>query len=349
MSALRVLVVEDSLTVRRYLCDVLNADPELSVVGEAADGETAIALCESLSPSVVTMDMMLNGVSGLAATQHIMTHKPTPILVVSSSENRGEVMSTYDALAAGAVDALEKPAAESAAEAWENQFREAVKLVARIRAIRRPRISNRVTDSARRSPVRATPELIAIGASTGGPTALVSVLGTLPKGFPIPVLVVMHLSEAFAEGFTGWLGANIKIDARFARDGEPLARIAGTAILAPPNRHLILRSGSLHFDDGPERHSCKPSVDVLFDSVARSSPNSVGCLLTGMGRDGATGLSAMKTAGALTIVQDEASCAVFGMPREAIRLGAATQVLPLAEIGPAIAALDVGRRGERHP
>ena len=128
-----------------------------------------------------------------------------------------------------------------------------------------------------------------------------------------------------------------------------VARIAGTAILAPPNRHLILRSGSLHFDDGPERHSCKPSVDVLFDSVARSSPNSVGCLLTGMGRDGATGLSAMKTAGALTIVQDEASCAVFGMPREAIRLGAATQVLPLAEIGPAIAALDVGRRGERHP
>ncbi|MGE0323418.1 MAG: chemotaxis protein CheB [Polyangiaceae bacterium] len=338
MSALRVLVVEDSLTVRRYLCDVLNADPELSVVGEAEDGDTAIALCDSLRPNVVTMDMMLNGTSGLAATQHIMTHQPTPILVVSSATNRGELVSTYEALAAGAVDALDKPGSQGAPGEWEEEFRAAVKLVAKIRAIRRPRVAGR--GSPRHAAVMGKqPSLIGIGTSTGGPTALLSVLGAIPKGYSIPIVVVLHISDAFANGFTEWLATNIRIPARFARDGQSIAEIKG-AVLAPPNRHLVVNAGRLLYDNGPERHSCKPSVDVLFESIASSSPNSVGCLLTGMGRDGALGLAAMKSAGALTIAQDEASCSVFGMPREAIRIGAATSVLPLDSIGDALAALD---------
>lgn len=348
MSELRILVVEDSLTVRRYLCDVLNADPALEVVGEASDGERAVSLCQALKPDVITMDMVLDGASGLFATEHIMTQHPTPILVVSSSTNRGELMSTYEALAAGAVDVLEKPEPDGAREEWENQFREAVKMVARVRAIRRPRVTTKHSTIPRRAPGRTrAPSVIAIGASTGGPTALVEVLGALPRDFRIPILVVLHIADAFAAGFAEWLGSNVRIQTRFARDGELLAGLAGSAALAPPDKHVILRDGRLHFDTSPERHSCRPSVDVLFESVARSGLDSVGCLLSGMGRDGASGLALMRTAGALTIAQDEASCAVFGMPREAIRLEAASCILPLNQIGPRLASLAAPSLGER--
>jgi two-component system chemotaxis response regulator CheB len=348
MTRLRVLVVEDSVTVRKRLCEVLAADAGIEVVGEAEDGKQAIERCQALRPDVVTMDMMMPLMTGLAATEYIMAHCPTPILVVSSSTNRGELFKTYDALAAGAVDVLEKPDGAEPEGQWELRFIATVKLVARIRVIThlRARQGALAQPRAPRPAWVARPDaaqrctLIAIGASTGGPAAIVEVLRALPSQMQLPVLLVLHINEPFGSAFADWLDAQTPRRVAYARDGEPLAAATGRVAMAPPDRHLVLRSGRLYLTQEPERHSCRPSVDVLFESVARDcGARAAGCLLTGMGRDGAAGLLELRRAGSLTIAQDEASSVVYGMPREAALLGAAAHILPLAEIGLALAAL----------
>ena len=343
----RVLVVEDSLTVRRRLCDVLSADPGLEVIGEAADGKRAIELCEALRPDVVTMDMMLPLITGLSATEYIMAHFPTPILIVSASTNRGELFKTYDALAAGAVDVLEKPTGDEADEQWEQRFVATVKLVARIKVITHLRARLGAIGQPRHAPPMPRPagarrhcQLIAIGASTGGPGAIVDVLRGLAPQVRVPVLVVLHINEPFGSAFADWLDAQTPRRVAYARDDEPLAGVAGRVVMAPPDRHLVVRQGRLRLTQDPERHCCRPSVDVLFDSIAHDcSSGGVACLLTGMGRDGAAGLLEIRRAGGRTIAQDEATSVVYGMPREAALLGAAEHVLPLGEIGPMLSAL----------
>ncbi len=356
MTKTRVLVVEDSLTVRRRLLEVLASDPDVEVVGEAADGRQAIALCQERRPQVVTMDMMLPVMSGLAATEYNMAHCPTPILVVSSSVNRGELFKTYEALAAGAVDVLEKPRGDEPDGVWERSFLTAVKLVARIRVITHPRAR---LGTLGRSPALASPRppatgdrrwpcrAVAVGASTGGPAALLELLRLLPVGFGFPLLLVLHINEPFGTAFADWLDGQTGHRVSFAVDGQPLALGVGRVAMAPPGRHLVLADGRLRLTLAPERHSCRPSVDVLFESVARDLGGAAAaCLLTGMGRDGASGLLALRRAGGLTIAQDEATSVVYGMPREAVLLGAAERVLPLAEIGAALAALAVADREE---
>ena len=349
MTRLRVLVVEDSVTVRKRLCEVLAADPGIEIVGEAEDGKQAIERCRALRPDVVTMDMMLPLMTGLAATEYIMAHCPTPILIVSSSVNRGELFRTYDALAAGAVDVLEKPSGHEPEGEWEQRFLATLKLVARIRVITHLRARGGAFARAP-TPYSSTPvepaaprrrcRLIAIGASTGGPAAIVEVLRGLPPQLQQPVLLVLHINEPFGSAFADWLDAQTSRRVRYARDGEPLAEAGGLVLMAPPDRHLVLRAGCLQLTQEPERHSCRPSVDMLFESVARDcGAAAAACLLTGMGRDGAAGLLELRRAGALTIAQDEATSVVYGMPREAALLGAAAHILPLADIGPALAAL----------
>ncbi|HEX2013000.1 MAG TPA: CheB methylesterase domain-containing protein, partial [Roseateles sp.] len=181
--------------------------------------------------------------------------------------------------------------------------------------------------------------LLALGTSTGGPGALVEVLRSLPAPAPLPLLVVMHINEQFSAGFAEWLDLQSAHRVSYARGGESLAETRGRVLLAPAGRHLLLQAGRLQFSDAPPRHSCRPSVDLLFESLARElGPGVVAALLTGMGRDGAQGLLAIRRAGGWTLAQDEASCVVYGMPREAVQLGAAQQVLPLQEIGPALMA-----------
>jgi two-component system chemotaxis response regulator CheB len=334
----RVLVVEDSATVRGRLCETLT-EGGFEVVGEAADGERAIALCQSLRPDVVTMDMMLPGLTGLDATEHIMALCPTPILIVSSSTNRGELFRTYDALAAGAVDVLEKPGSDEPDAAWDERFCAAVRMVARIRVITHPRLKLRRLAEAR--PLASERErrasIVALGVSTGGPRALLDVLGVLPRDYPLPVIAVIHLGGPFGSAFAEWLDREIPLKVEWARTGA--IPQAGRVALAPPDVHLAIRGRRFVLTRDPERHSCRPSVDVLFESIAADyGPTALGCLLTGMGRDGAAGLLAIRQAGGTTIAQDEASSVVFGMPREAVLLGAAERVLALAEIGPALAA-----------
>jgi two-component system chemotaxis response regulator CheB len=364
---IRVLVVEDSPTIRRYLVDVLAASPDFEVVGEAGDGQQATRLCESLRPDVVTMDIMLPVMSGVAATEYIMAWCPTPITIVSASVNRGEALQTYAALAAGAVDVIDKPSGSESRETWEASFLSRVRMVSRIKVITHPRgrwnAAGRSPGTApghaaklpgspweqlprepavsvlppTAGPVRA----IAIGASTGGPAAVSEILQALPADFPIPILLVIHVSDQFAFALAEWLNTQSKIPVRFAEDGQLLPSLGQPGVLiAPGGSHMVLAGGKIRLVKGPERHSCRPSVDELFESVASQlAPGSVCVLLTGMGRDGAAGLLKAREAGCLTIAQDEATSVVFGMPGEAIRLRAADAILSLQQIAPALLSL----------
>lgn len=389
MERTRVLVVEDSTTVRRRIVEVIEADPQLEVVGEAADGRTAVEQCQRLRPDVVTLDMILPGISGLDATEAIMAWCPTPILIVSSSTNRGELFQTYEALDAGAVDVLEKPSGREPEGEWEERFVRAVKLVARIPVITHPRARlARAAGHAVPAPPAAPPSafparppaspappaaepaltwaaplgasppgqgrelaLVAIGASTGGPSAILCVLRGLPRTFDVPVIVVLHIAAPFAASFAEWLESQCGLPVSIPSDGTPVpGRGQRLVLLAPPDRHLAVEGGRLRLLDTEPLHFCRPAVDVLFASVAAEyGPAAAGVLLTGMGRDGAQGLGAMRASGARTIAQDEATCVVYGMPREAVRLGAAELVLPLDAIGPRVGALAARQRPRRTP
>lgn len=349
MPRIRVLVVEDSLTVRKRIIETLSTDPALEVVGEAADGKTAIELCHKLSPNVITLDMMMPVMTGLDATEHIMAHHPTPILIVSSSTNRGDLFRTYDALAAGAVDVLEKPRADEEDGRWEQKLIATVKLVSRIKVITHPRGLLQRSSLGRgaeawQKPSARSCQLVAIGASTGGPAALVEILRTLPANFGLPVLLVLHIDEPFARYFADWLNDHTSNPVAYAEDHAPLAEARGRVLMAPPDHHLVVEGDRLRLTRTPARHACRPSVDELFESIAREhGPRSAACLLTGMGKDGAAGLLAIRLAGGITIAQDEATSVVYGMPREAALLGAAGRILSLGEIGPALMELDPAR------
>jgi len=353
---IRVLVVEDSATVRGRLCEVLAADPDIEILGEATDGKHAIELCHDLRPDVISLDMMLPIMTGVAATEYIMAHFPTPILIVSASTNRGELFRTYDALAAGAVDVLEKPRGDETDEDWERCYLATIKLVSRIKVIthlrarlgsfgRAPELARDALPSPATATIRSATDLpparrlVALGASTGGPGALVEILRGLPGGFPLPVLIVLHINEPFGTAFAEWLDAQTAHRVAYARDGALIADGAGRILMAPPGKHLVIAGARLALTSEPERHSCRPSIDVLFDSIAREmGATTIAALLTGMGRDGATGLLGIRRAGGTTIAQDEATSTVYGMSREAALIGAADQILPIQEIGPAIAA-----------
>lgn len=339
--SVRVLVVDDSPTVRGRLVEVLREQADLEVVAEADNGKTAIELCRSLRPDVVTLDMMMPEMSGLAATEYIMAYCPTPILIISSSTNRRDLFHTYDALAAGAVDVLEKPSGDEPEGEWERAFVARVRLVSRIRVITHPRAKFApVPAAAPREPgTRARYRFVAMGASTGGPAAVLQILKGLPPAFPIPILLVIHIGKIFAVGLGEWLDAQSPLRVAYAADRDPLPE-GGRVILAPPDRHLLIDGGRIRLSSAPERHSCRPSVDVLFESAAlEAGERAIGVLLTGMGKDGAEGLLRMRQAGAWTAAQDKETSIVYGMPMEAARIGAARKILPLGEMAPALADL----------
>ncbi len=345
------------MTIRALLFELLGSDREVEVIGQADNGLTAITLCEQLRPDVITMDMVMPTMGGLRATEYIMAHCPTPILVVSSSVNRGELLDTYQALAAGALDVMEKPSGDELNETWRTEFLSRVKLISRIRVISHLRarrdliqpndgLHSQVLPSELQSPLPSVQhqlgqyQIVAIGASTGGPSAIAQLLQGLPSSLKLPIVIVLHISATFGSAFAQWLDDQTDRKVCLASDNQLIHGMEGKVIVAPPNAHLEVRDGLFHLTDGPERNSCRPSIDILFESLALEyGAGVIACILTGMGRDGAAGLATIRRLGGLTIAQDEETSVVYGMPREALELGGVDLVLPLGEIGPRLSAI----------
>jgi two-component system, chemotaxis family, protein-glutamate methylesterase/glutaminase len=336
MSPVRVLLVDDSNTVRAVLRRLLSRSGDFEIVGEAADGARGVELANSLRPDIILMDVEMPVMDGFAATARIMAECPTPIIVITSRGNRKEMRTAFEALRHGAMEMLPKP--ESTA-GWEEM---AASLPGVLKASARgmPRPPKLRSIAAPPKPSPQALRFVALGASTGGPAALRTFLEHLPARGPVALLIVQHIAAGFEGGLADWLGQVRGWDVRVAREGD--VAIPGTVRIAPTGVHLQLLPGGILRLDGsrPAVRGHRPSADVLFQSCAANHPlESAGVLLSGMGTDGADGLSALKAAGGLTLVQDAASCVVFGMPKTALERGAASIALSPERLARTIASV----------
>ena len=355
-----VIVVDDSAVQRRFLRGAIDADPAFDVVGEARNGKEAIALVERLRPHAIVMDLDLPVMGGVEAIERIMATCATPILVYSAFVAGEDSENALEALAAGAVDVLAKPGPQDTGtlDEYAEMLRTRLRMVSRIRVITHPRgrlrTGAKLTGEAKsitgvgRRPLSAMPvadpiptrdgvKLLVIGASTGGPHALLSVLSALPADLPQAVLVVQHMAEGFIGGLASWLDQLVPLPVSVGESGRRLE--PGTVTIAPSGGNLLVQDDRLRVLVTPPEPGQfhVPGIDATMRSVADAlGPEAVGVLLTGMGRDGAAGLLAMRRRGAFTIGQDEATSAVYGMPAAAAAMDAIDRQLPIDEIGPAL-------------
>jgi len=336
---IRVLIVDDSALIRKVLTDELSKYPDIEVVGSAIDPYVARDKIVRRRPDVVTLDLEMPRMNGLAFLAKLMKYYPIPVVVVSSLTPKNSE-TAIQALELGAVEVICKPGSAGRTSEISRQLIRAVRAAASARITRPQAVSETpaTRSSTEHLQLQTTHKVLAIGASTGGTQAIESLLKTLPTTFP-GTLIVQHMPEQFTTTFARRLNQICQIEIREARDNDRV--VPGVALIAPGNRHmLLLQSGAYYrvrIKDGPAVNHQRPSVDVLFQSVARSAgSNAIGVLLTGMGADGAKGLLAMHEKGAYTLAQDEETCIVFGMPKEAIRLAAVDDVVPLQNIPRAI-------------
>lgn len=344
---IRVVVADDSLVAREMLSQILSSDPEIEVVGQASNGQEAVDLVARLRPDLVTMDIHMPVMDGLQATERIMAYTPTPILVVSSSVYGEGMGRAFDALGLGALEVIKKPEPKDWAE-LERIGRDVirrVRILANVRVIThiRGRHASRAADLAPEVAARPAVRdgargIVAIGSSTGGPSALLQVLGRLRAEFPAPILIAQHIADGFVPGLVSWLDSGCKIKVECAISGTKPR--PGVAYLASTDSNMVFKGSTIDFEPLGVTQLYVPSVDVLFGSVARTcGPDAVGVIMTGMGADGADGLLRMRQAGAATIGQDEESCTVYGMPKVAAEIGAVERVVDLHDIGPLLERL----------
>ena len=366
-SPVTVVIVDDSAVQRRFVRTVVESDPGLLLVGEARNGRDGVAMVERLRPHVVLMDLHLPVMNGIEAIERIMAVRPTPILVYSAFVEGDDRDNATAALAAGAVDIMEKPGAAGPGKLDEEAeaLRRRLRLIGRVKVITHPRArlgGAGATLSTRRLgaavlPVTASTEqhvvppvtleglkarkarVLAIGASTGGPQALATLLSELPGGLDTAVVVVQHMADGFIEGLATWLDGICALPVSVGAPGRRLQ--PGTITIAPSGLNFVVHRELRVTTEAPPRSQYHvPGIDVTFASVADAvGGDAVGVLLTGMGRDGAVGLKRMRERGAFTIAQDEATCAVYGMPAAAMAVGAVDRQLALADIGPALRKL----------
>ncbi len=344
---IKVLVVEDSPVARKLLMYILSSDPEIHMIGTANNGAEALEILERKKPDIIIMGINMPKMNGFEATRRIMETHPVPIVIVSATWDAKEVETTFRAVEAGAVAVLDKPRGINHPdyESMSKEFVQTVKLMSEVKVVRRwarlrrteasPAVSQKVELK------RTLPsiKLVAIGASTGGPQVLQTILSKFPKDFSVPLLIVQHIAAGFLEGLVEWLNQITDIPIHIAAHGERI--LPGHAYLAPDDFHMGVERGTqiALSKDAPENGLC-PSVSYLFRSVADVfGKNAVGVLLTGMGKDGAEELKLMKEKGAVTIAQDKESSVVHGMPGEAIKLDAAMHVLPPDKIAAILESL----------
>ncbi|MBC7964130.1 MAG: chemotaxis response regulator protein-glutamate methylesterase [Steroidobacteraceae bacterium] len=334
---IKVLIVDDSAGMRMMLEQIFGADPAFEVAGLASDGIEAVEAVERLAPDVITMDIQMPRMDGLEATRRIMETRPTPIVILSGNLDQQEVASSFRAMEAGALVALPKPrgVAHPEYEADVANLVRKVKLMAEVKLVRRwPRMDKGTLppppvrlEVSKQSPA-ADLKAVAIGASTGGPVVINTILSGLPSSFPLPILIVQHMASGFIRGFADWLNRSSRLPVQVASHGELL--LPGHVYIATEGFNLeVTAGGRIALTGTVLEHGQCPSVSALFRSMAEIyGRNAVGILLTGMGDDGARELKLMKDKGAVTIAQDRESSVIFGMPGEAVKFGAATYVLP---------------------
>lgn len=342
---LRVLVVDDSLVQRQVLSRVLGSDPGIEVIGWASTGADAVRAVAHLRPDVVTLDDRMPLMSGLDAARQIMRDTPTPIVMISAATGEDARRLADEALRVGVLAVQGKRALASGEPRAVTELVRLIKGMAEVRVVRRrrdPPRSNGLAFANAPEPVAGTPEIVAIGASTGGPQTVREILSHLPATFPLPIALVQHTTAGASSTLIDWLGSATRLPVQVAGDGQTLD---GRGVyVAPAGHHLVVRGRRLGLEVGPPVSLHCPSATTLFRSVAAAfGGRSIGVLLTGMGDDGAIGLAELKAAGSLTIAQDEASSIVFGMPAEAIRLGAALHILPPRKIASVLAEQVAGR------
>lgn len=326
---IRVLVVDDSPAVRELLIYILDEDLEIKVIGTAANGNDAIEAAARLHPDVITMDIIMPGLDGIEAVRRIMENDPIPTIIISATLNNGEQENIFRAIEAGAIVVCEKPLGLRHPDFKSHARRivQSVKMVSQIKVVRRRRIV-RTSEIKSQKSERPGFSIIAIGASTGGPMVLCTILADLEKDFPVPILIVQHIAPGFLPGLVGWLSSKLAISVQIAKDKQVAQ--PGSVYIAPDGFHMTVdQSCILRLESQAPVNGMRPSISVLFKSVAEAfNKRAMGILLTGMGKDGAEELLLMKNRGALTIAQDKESSVVYGMPGEASKRGAATYILP---------------------
>lgn len=341
---IRTVVAEDSRTVRKWLVELLDADPEISVIAEASTGVEAVERVLELRPDLVVMDIYMPEMDGLEATRQIMTRAPTPILIVSAAANQDQLELSLSATQAGALHVLPKPEPQEVGRLADQggQLVAMAKAMARVKVVRRwprkPKTAphppvDRSTDS------DTTAEIVAMAASTGGPAALRAILNDLPEDFAAPILVVQHIAPGFIGGFAEWLSRECRLRVKVAEDGEPLEE--RTVYVAPDDHHLGVNGRRrVALLDAPAIGGFRPSATHLFESVALAARDAAaGVVLTGMGSDGVEGLRTLYSAGGRVLAQDRESSVVYGMANEAARLRLVDAILPLDEIAPRLSEL----------
>lgn len=351
---IRVVVAEDSLTVREILVEILESDPEIRVVGQAKNGAEAVELTTRLKPDLVTMDVHMPVMDGFEATKEIMVQAPTPILIVTSSASGREVELSLNAMRAGALMVVAKPDNPQSERfgGRRDGLAAMAKAMAQVRVVRRwaPQSRPLRPASAPRMAPGAPVRLVAVAASTGGPAALLRILSSLPGDFAVPILVVQHIATGFVAGLAEWLSASCNLRVKVAEPGEPLLK--RTVFLAPDDRHLgVSPDARVMVTDAPAVNGFRPSGTYLFASAAQGYGATVAAvILTGMGRDGVEGLKAVKAAGGRVLAQDEPSSVVYGMPGEAVAAGVVDAVLAVDEIARHLAELVAGgNHVDAHP
>lgn len=343
---IRVLVVDDSAVIRTILVTMLQSVPGFDVVGEAVDGIEAVEMTALLRPDVVTMDIRMPRMNGLEATRQIMRTTPTPIVVVATSIHEADLNIAFSAIEAGALTVVEKPRGllPEDFEPVRDQLVTTVRLMADVHVVTlwadshvQAPATARPTHAQR---IASRPEVIVIGASTGGPGVLHEILRYLPGTFSIPIAVVQHITPGFGQGFAQWLDSVTDLQVRIASEGDRLR--PGHILIAPDDVHLkLMKGGLIHLDDSPPISGRRPSVTRLFESAASAyGAASLGVILTGMGDDGVDGLAMLRRFGGRTVAQSEETCIVFGMPKVAIDRGIVDQVLAPAEISTLLRTLD---------
>ena len=343
MTRVRVLVVDDSPTSRRLLVEILRADAGIEVVGEAGDGLQALLMVKRLCPDIVTMDVQMPILDGFAATKRIMVEAPTPILIITGVDPRSLAVS-LEAVRMGALAVQAKPG-DPMGQDFDDEARDLVrqvKAMSRVKVVRHYETERRIPlipIVPRNAGDDVAAQVIAIAASTGGPAAIHQILSGLPAWFPLPILVVQHISRGFSPGFADWLDKASPLRVKLAAEGEALA--AGTTYVAVDDRHLcVTPAGRIHLSPAEPVGGFRPSGTVLFESVAAAYGRSgVAMILTGMGRDGVDGLRAIRNAGGRTYVESERTAVVNGMPGAAVTAGLADFILPLDQMGNAMVGL----------